>query len=127
MKSSKRVRTKLSLIAVFAATFMLFNQVSFAKDISAEQAWVSIKNGATLIDVRTAEEFAAGHIEGAINIPFDNIVNGISTLTLSPDSEIILYCRSGRRSGIADKSLAEAGFANTMNAGGFNALQGAKP
>ncbi|QIR15026.1 rhodanese-like domain-containing protein [Shewanella aestuarii] len=127
MKSSKRARTKLSLLAVFATIFMLFNQVSFAKDISSEQAWASISNGATLIDVRTAEEFAAGHIEGAINIPFDNIVNGISKLTLSPDSEIVLYCRSGRRSGIADQSLSEAGFTNSMNAGGFNALKDSKP
>ena len=57
-----------------------------------------------LIDVRTAEEFAEDHIAGAINITMDEF--DPATLPTSNDKEVILYCRSGRRSGIAGEKLA---------------------
>lgn len=57
-----------------------------------------------LIDVRTAEEFADGHIEGAINIAVDDF--DPANLPDAEGKEVILYCRSGRRSGIAGEKLA---------------------
>ena len=106
---------------------MLFNQVSVAKDVSTQEAWDIIKTGTTIIDVRTAEEFAAGHIEGAINIPFDQIVAGVEKIGLKNDASIVLYCRSGRRSRLADESLLQAGFTDSVNAGGYESLAASKP
>ena len=93
--------------------------------ISAQAQTVSY-NGtkpAFIIDVRTPAEFAAGHIEGAINIPLDRIGTGIHTIKrLNPQSQILLYCRSGRRSAAAREILKQQGFSKVMNGGGMTAL-----
>lgn len=63
-----------------------------------------------LLDVRTPEEFAAGHLPGAKNIPYDQIPSRIRELKSVQDSEIVVYCRTGRRAGIAIDILSGAGF-----------------
>ncbi|MBB1269571.1 rhodanese-like domain-containing protein [Shewanella sp. SR44-3] len=109
-----------------AALLLLTSLLSLAHeksaDVNAVTAWEYIEQGATIIDVRSAEEFASGHLEGAKNIPFDNIVSGVSKLELAKDSKILLYCRSGRRSAIAQASLIEAGYSATLNGGGYDSL-----
>jgi phage shock protein E len=69
----------------------------------------------TWIDVRTAEEFDTQHVEGALNIPFGEIGDGVARLDLEKDSLIYLYCRSGRRAGIAKDSLEALGFTQVVN------------
>lgn len=71
------------------------------------------------IDVRTAEEYTAGHVGQAVNIPYEEIAQRISEVTTDKDAEIYVYCRSGRRSGIAKAALDEAGFTRVVNAGGL--------
>lgn len=71
------------------------------------------------IDVRTAGEFGAGHVAGAVNIPYEEIVERIGDVTPDKDAQIHLYCRSGRRSGIALEALQEAGYRNAVNIGGL--------
>ena len=71
------------------------------------------------IDVRSANEFDAGHVEGAIHIPYTEIGERIAEVTENRDATLYLYCRSGRRSGIALETLQEAGFTNAVNVGGF--------
>jgi phage shock protein E len=114
----------LSVKSIMALLVML--TVSIMPTWAAEQepsvAWEKIDRGVTLIDVRTAEEFAAGHIDGAINIPFENIVAELAKLNITKDTEVVLYCRSGRRSGIAQESLVKQGYRYTYNAGGFDSL-----
>lgn len=63
-----------------------------------------------ILDVRSPEEYSAGHIPGAINVPFDVIGANLDSLDAFRDREIVVYCRSGRRAGIAEEALAEAGF-----------------
>lgn len=75
------------------------------------------------IDVRSAGEFADGHIEGAHNIPHTEIVKGIVGLKLDKDAEILLYCRSGRRATFALEQLHEQGYTNVRNLGGFDDAQ----
>ena len=75
-----------------------------------------------IIDVRTPEEFATGHYPGAINIPHDNIVDGIRELSVADSDPIVLYCRTGNRSGQAEQALAAEGFSAAVNAGGLAAL-----
>jgi len=71
------------------------------------------------IDVRTAEEYAAGHVSQAVNIPYEEITRRIGEVTTDQDALIYVYCRSGRRSGIAEEALREAGFSNVVNVGGL--------
>lgn len=77
----------------------------------------------TWIDVRTPEEFAAGHVEGAVNIPYTEITARIGEVTLDKDALLYLYCRSGRRSGIATEALENAGFSHVVNIGGLKDAQ----
>ena len=72
-----------------------------------------------LIDVRTPEEFAAGHIDGAINIDHQVIAQRIGMAGVAKDDEIILYCRSGRRSTLALDSLVGLGYKKVQNYGGM--------
>ena len=75
-----------------------------------KQAAVAIRDGALVIDVRTPAEFEEGHIEGALHIPHDQLAGRLDELAGHRNEVIILYCRSGRRSGIADEILRENGF-----------------
>lgn len=70
------------------------------------------------IDVRTAAEYESGHLPGARHIEFDRIGAQIAALTLDRDQRIVLYCKSGRRSGFAKQTLIELGYRNVHNAGG---------
>jgi len=77
-----------------------------------------------LIDVRTPEEYAAGHLEGAINIDFlsEDFLEQMSKL--DKNKPLLLYCRSGNRSGKATIQLHEEGFKNiTDMKGGYQAWQ----
>lgn len=71
------------------------------------------------IDVRTNEEFASGHVDGAINIPHTEIAKEISKLTTDKSAPIKLYCRSGHRAGLAKTALEELGYTNVENLGGL--------
>ncbi|MEE4217027.1 MAG: rhodanese-like domain-containing protein [Xanthomonadales bacterium] len=72
------------------------------------------------IDVRGPNEFSAGHVEGAINIPHTEITSGIGGVTENKDADLYLYCRSGRRSGLATNALREMGYTNVVNVGGYH-------
>lgn len=79
--------------------------------------------GAAIIDVRTPEEFSAGHIEGAHNIPLDQIDVALKVIK-DPNAPLYLYCRSGARSGSATKFLQSKGYANVTNMGGIMSWTG---
>jgi phage shock protein E len=72
------------------------------------------------IDVRTADEYSSGHVSEAVNIPYTEIAEGISALTGDKDASIYVYCRSGRRSGIAKETLEGLGYTQVVNIGGFD-------
>ncbi len=63
-----------------------------------------------ILDVRTPGEFAQGHVPGAVNIPHTEIAAHLDELAPYREKEIILYCRSGRRAGIAADILKKNGF-----------------
>lgn len=72
----------------------------------------------TLVDVRNPDEFAAGHIDGALLMPLDTLPNTYSKLPKT--GRLIIYCRSGRRSAEAVKFLIDHGYANAVSMnGGF--------
>ena len=72
------------------------------------------------IDVRTMDEYNSGHVSEAVNIPYTEIAEGISALTGDKDASIYVYCRSGRRSGIAKETLEGLGYKQVVNVGGIN-------
>lgn len=75
--------------------------------------------GVKVVDVRTADEFRAGHVPGAINIPFDQIAARAGELGPA-STPLLLYCRTGRRSGIAVKALQEKGYARLYDLRSFD-------
>lgn len=77
-----------------------------------------------LLDVRTQEEFANGHIPGALLLPYDEIDQKAAQLLPEKEKEIIIYCRSGRRSAIAKDSLEVLGYTNVKDFSGMNRWQG---
>lgn len=82
-----------------------------------------VKAGALVIDTRTPAEFAGGHIDGAINIPYDIIGNAIERHGADKSRAIIVYCHSGMRSAAAEKTLAHAGYTNVVNGGGLHHMR----
>jgi len=71
-----------------------------------------------VLDVRTAAEFDEGHIPGAVNIPFDAIGERIAELGPADERDVVVYCRSGRRSAIALGALKMAGFSRLFHLDG---------
>ena len=89
----------------------------------AKQSMVqSEKAKGVWIDVRSAEEFNAGHLQDAVNIPHDKIIEGVKALGSDKDAPINLYCRSGRRAEAALTELKNAGYTNVTNHGGYEDL-----
>jgi len=80
-----------------------------------------VKQGATIIDVRTKGEYAGGHIRGSVNIPLDKLADNINKLK-GKDKPIITCCASGARSASAKGVLTSRGFTNVHNGGSWFSL-----
>ncbi len=61
-----------------------------------------------VLDVRSPEEFATGHVPGAVNIPYDKVASRLAEIP--KDKDVVLYCRSGRRAGLAAETLEANGY-----------------
>jgi rhodanese-related sulfurtransferase len=68
-----------------------------------------------VLDVRTAAEFAAGHVPGARNVSHDELPARLGELAALRDKQVVLYCRSGRRTQIAEDTLRKAGFTKLLH------------
>ncbi|CAN5860395.1 hypothetical protein BH11PSE12_BH11PSE12_29410 [soil metagenome] len=77
---------------------------------------------ASLIDVRSAGEFASGHIDGAISLPLGSIGQTIAGVVPDKASPIIVYCQSGARSSSAKNLLNSLGYQQVFNGGGVGGL-----
>jgi rhodanese-related sulfurtransferase len=111
------------LIASFAAIILLAgcSSTGSATTVNLNVSEFSQKisePGVIIVDVRTPEEFASGHIEGALNIDFNsgNFENEITRL--NPSETYAVYCRSGSRSGQAASIMHKAGFHDVSNLNG---------
>lgn len=74
------------------------------------------------IDVRSPEEYAAGHLAGAVNIPHREIANRIADIAPDRHTRLKLYCRRGVRAETAKFSLEALGYQNVSNEGGYAAI-----
>jgi len=71
-----------------------------------------------IVDVRTPGEYEAGHVPGAVNIPHGFIAERHAEMGVPKDAELIVYCRSGKRAGIAEEALLRAGYTNVVDMSG---------
>ena len=96
------------------------------KDVNvADFAALVAKGEGLLLDVRTNQEFAAGHLEGATQIDFYSADFKEKIQQLDPETPVYVYCRSGGRSGQTAKLMKELGFKEVYNLeGGIGAWQG---
>ena len=74
-------------------------------------------DGATVIDVRTPQEFADRHLDCAVNFPLENLANELDRL---PAGALLVHCKSGMRSNMATRLLQSKGVKNVYNLGSFD-------
>jgi phage shock protein E len=110
-----------SLLAVAALTFAAashaadtpkIDQASLLKRIEKKDASMVI------LDVRTPEEFAAGHVPGAINIPYTHLPSRVSEIADAGDKDVVLYCATGVRAERGAERLRENGFTKLLHLDG---------
>ena len=91
------------------------------QQITAEEAKKIMDSGEEhiILDTREQDEFDEGHIPGAILIPYTEIENKAEEMLPDKDAQILVYCRSGRRSKIASESLTKLGYTNVKEFGGI--------
>lgn len=107
------------MLFVLAAITGCDGQATAVKPVSSETASLLMEkvqnNEWLLIDVRSPEEFAEGHIPGAINMPHNEIESYISQLDDDKDQRIIVYCRSGRRAMLTLETLKARSFTDVSH------------
>lgn len=110
---AKIVLVVLAIIVV-VVLYLRFTAVR----ISGGEARQLVAGGAMLVDVRSPEEFAGGHLEGAMSIPIQELSGRLEELG-DKDGTIVLYCQSGARSMMAKRMLESNGFTDVHDLGGM--------
>jgi phage shock protein E len=109
------LRLAIVLLATLVSSALLAGEVAPIKPEALLARTAKHDASLVILDVRTPEEFAQGHVPGAINIPHDKLADRIAELTGAKDKDIVLYCHSGRRAGLAAETLKEKGFAKLLH------------
>ena len=107
-------------VGLAVALLVLRTFFSNRSQLSKEQMMTLLFNGAVIVDVRTPQEFAQGHVPKSRNIPLDTLSSHISKLDRT--KTILVCCASGARSGMAKSMLEKAGFTKVENAGPWQRL-----
>jgi len=124
-----RRQTQISYALIVALTIWLISPVMAGggDPEAAKQAWPMIESGVLLVDVRSEQEFSEGHLDGAINIEWDQTDALVAAIGSDKQRPVVFYCRSGNRVGKAIKELEARGYTNIYNATGLEALLATKP
>ena len=104
---AKKIASAIVLTLALITTWLVS-----AKDISQTQLQQIMKNDkqVVLLDVRTVEEFEEAHIPNAINIPHKELEARLAELSGAKNTQVVIYCRSGRRAEVARQVLVKSGF-----------------
>ena len=108
-----------TIVFVVVVILAVYFALKRSGQIPSKEARAHLKNGALLIDVRTAGEFASGHLPNAINLPLDEIETSLPRRVKDKNQVILLHCQSGMRSGVARSKLNGLGYANAFNLGSY--------
>jgi phage shock protein E len=123
LKLSRRPKEKaailISSLLARTAPSRLFATAALLLGLSLLASCASTPSQVAWLDVRTDAEYGEDHIAGSVHIPNEEIALRIADLGLDKDTEIRVYCRSGRRAGIALAALEEMGYSNATNVGGI--------
>jgi rhodanese-related sulfurtransferase len=103
------------LMALVVLGFELRQRAHSADSVSSTEAVRLMNAGALLVDVRSANQFKDGHINGARSVPGDQIAGGAAALEKLKDKTLIMCCESGTASGAAARKLAQLGFKQVYN------------
>ena len=116
------MRVSSSFISVFLLLTSLTITSVHAEIVTPKEFWLHYnKDNPLLIDVRSNDEFMAGHLPLSINIPYDKI-ESITSFSDDKSQVILLYCRSGRRAEIAEQTLRRLGYNNIYNGENYEKL-----
>lgn len=99
---------------------IVFLLAALANGCCREEAPITVQSSAILLDVRSEAEFAQKHLPRAINIPHDQIKEKILQVIPDKNTQLLIYCRSGRRVKIAIKTLKQLGYKRTADLGGMS-------
>lgn len=109
-----------SIVVAIVISFTLGYLLLKRRDtVGSHDAHRLVAQGARLVDVRTAQEFATGHIPGAVNIPVQELGCRMGELD-AKERPIVVYCRSGNRSGSAARILRSAGYSEVYDLGSMS-------
>lgn len=123
-----RKLTQLFYVFLVALTIWLIAPVMAGGDPeAARQAWPMIESGALLIDVRSPEEFADGHLDGAVNIQWHDSEAIARAIGINKQRQVVMYCRSGNRVNKSISKMKALGYNNIYNATGLEALKETRP
>ena len=116
----------LVMALIMTIAFILGSCGTGYKQISQDEAMkiMDEESGYLIVDVRRPDEFAEGHIEGAINVPNEGIAEEMPEELPDKDQLLLIYCRTGRRSKEASAKLAKIGYKNIYEIGGINTWPG---
>lgn len=119
MKTNKVLNLLIALILGFFVLQYATNWFTGSESVNETGVKLSetLKKGAFLVDVRTPQEFAAGSVPGAINIPLDQVESRVSEFEGKKD--IVVFCRTGNRSGQAKRILESKGIKDITNGGSW--------
>jgi rhodanese-related sulfurtransferase len=92
------------------------------KDGTSAQVKQLVADGALLVDVRSDAEFAQGSLPGAIHVPHDQAETRLEDFG-GKDAPVVVFCRSGRRSGLVKRMLESKGWTQVHNGGGISSLR----
>lgn len=117
----------LAVITLFGALLMSGCSSSSVQTVSPQDFLTkAAEPGVVVVDVRTAGEYAAGHVDGAINVDVEAPTFDSEIAKLDKATTYAVYCHSGRRSGLATDAMSKAGFTSVYNLqGGIGDLQAA--
>jgi len=127
MRNYRKFMPFIYVVLVVMAVWLINPVLAGGDPEAARQAWPMIEDGALVIDVRSAGEFAGGHLEGAINVEWSNTDALIAAIGGDKQRPVVFYCRSGNRAGKAIARLRLGGYGNIFNATGLGALKETKP
>jgi rhodanese-related sulfurtransferase len=110
----------LLLIALVAIAACARERAGAPGPIAPAELAARISSGSApvILDVRTPEEFAAGHIPGARNVPVQELGDRLASLNLSPSQEIVVHCEKGGRAASAESILRDSGYTNVRDLSG---------
>lgn len=109
---------KRSALLFLLAALACEAQAPGVTDISQEEFVAAAPESSLILDVRSADEFASGHVPGAINIPVNELASRLGELRTSANQQVVVYCERGGRAGKAASVLLSAGISGVRHLDG---------